>query len=161
MVGDLSGVIPARDRLSRCGVVARPLGLFRVSERPADAYDQLGRKVGVADVGRAHALLELKGTSIVPRWAVLGLGVGHDNDAWHVLLAFGSKLVCVGRSANRLANGRRQQPRRRARSPIELNFSSDGSGSAAESPRRATAWRQQELCRGGATSRLPSGEAVA
>src|SRR5215211_3247386 len=99
MVGDLSGVIPARDRLSRCGVVARPLGLLRVGERPADAFDQLGREVGVADVGRAHALLELKGTSIVPRWAVLGLAVGHDNDAWHVLLAFGLKLVYAGRSA--------------------------------------------------------------
>ena len=92
--------IPA-ERLSRPEVVARPLGFLRVGERPADAFDQLGREVGVADVGRAHARLELKGASIVPRCAVLGLGVGHDNDAWHVLLAFGSKLAYAGRSANR------------------------------------------------------------
>jgi len=79
---------------SALGALACPLGVLRVGERPADAFNQLRREVGVVDVGRADALFELKGTSVVAKGdAVLGVGVGHDDDACHVLLAFGWKLV--------------------------------------------------------------------
>jgi hypothetical protein len=52
--------------------------------------------MGVVDVGRAHAFFQLKATLIIPgRDAVLGLGVRHDDDAWHVVLPFGSETACV------------------------------------------------------------------
>jgi hypothetical protein len=61
------------------------LGPLGVGERPADAFDQLGRKVGILNVGRVHALFQLKGKLIIPgRDAVLG--VGNDDDAWHAVL---------------------------------------------------------------------------
>ena len=59
------------------------LGPLGVGERPADAFDQLGREMGILNVGRVHALLQLKGKLIIP---ALDLGVGYDDDAWHVVL---------------------------------------------------------------------------
>ena len=47
-------------------------------------------KCALPIVGRSHALLELEAAWIVlGRDLALGLRAGHDNDAWHELLAFG------------------------------------------------------------------------
>ena len=68
------------------------LGPLSVDERPADAFDQLGREVRVGDVRRSDALLELEAAWIVlGRDLALGLRAGNDDDAWHQLLAFGVK----------------------------------------------------------------------
>src|SRR5215218_2258202 len=78
------------------GVLACPFGLLRIGERPAVAFDQLGRDVRIVDVGCAHALLQLKGTPIVPgRDAVRGFRVRHDDDAWRVLPSFRSNSCAL------------------------------------------------------------------
>src|SRR3954453_6155013 len=63
---------------TRCPPRPVALGVFGVEQRPADAFDELRCDVGIADIRRRHALLQLEGTAIVAeRGGLVRRSVGH------------------------------------------------------------------------------------
>jgi hypothetical protein len=90
-LGCLRGRCAVCPRASSPAELTTLAALGPLGARPPDAFDQLGREARVGDVGRTDPLLQLEATSIVPgRDLVLGRRMGHDDDAWHELLPFGS-----------------------------------------------------------------------
>jgi hypothetical protein len=70
-----------------------------VHERPADAFEELRRDVGIADIRRRHALLQLDRAPIVADLGgLVGRSIGDDDQARHAGSSIATPTAQPGRA---------------------------------------------------------------